>query len=287
MDSLHRYRKRLHLRHLLIGLLVWWSAMTLCYFALWLWADSQGIQGRSTGIALVQKYAKQLSVPLLDRDSSNIRFVLNEALAHEHVMLASVLDHQHAAVALVGSEAVFNPATRTREPQTEVLFWEVAFPKSDSWLGLQAPIQFADVPIGQLRLYVSGSDAGGARVVFAITAVASLLIIVLSYAASQFRIVRVAGLPSGEGADSAGEAAKPPREPQARCPLCGTSHPLSNRLFSPNGNWRTLQTKGHGRNDLRLLRDIDPGRTSGHPEAAQLRKKVILRCAEIIQKLTA
>ncbi|HHP7234811.1 MAG TPA: hypothetical protein ACFCUC_09285 [Desulfobacterales bacterium] len=275
------------MRHLLVGLLVWWLAMVLCYFAVYLWTDSRAGRGQDTAVALANQYAKRLSVPLLDRDAAGIHSILNEALAHERVLLASVFDHQNTAVALVGSETVFSAETSSAGLQHQVATWKVPLSQSDKWMGLQAPIHFADVPIGQIRLYVSDFGDGTPRVVFGITALASLLTIVLSFLASRFRIVRIDAGASKETVDSAAEEAATPRGPEIRCPLCGTLHPLSETLFNPNGSRRSSQRGGRGFAESGLPDEIDLRHSCDNQDVVHIRKKVILRCTEIIQKLTA
>lgn len=291
MDYPHRYLGRLNFRQLLIAIGVWWLAMLLCYFALYLWIDSRKTQSREIAIELIQNMAKNLSVPLLDRDTSTIQALLAQAMTGEGLLLATVFDHNNTTVALAGLDGAFDPQKTRTERNRRIQHWKAAIPDADAWTGYHAPIHFADVPIGRILVYVSGFRSEGPLAVFGLTALTSLLIIVVPFLASRYRITRMQPhrpqQPSDAGDDTGGTLSIK-KGTEIRCPLCGNLHPISGTVLSPNnGDRQTYTDKCFGGVVARTDSEIDLERPSGDKDLVYIRKKVILRCAEIIQKLTA
>lgn len=287
MDRSYRYPQRFTIRHLLIGLAGWWLVMTAGYFAIVVWADARSVDGSETGARLAGRFADQLSVPLLDRDFATMRAVLNKALANPGVLFASVFDHEKNPVAMAGIEDIFNAVDHPPGAGKSLSSWEGAFPDAHSWIGFQSPIYFAEVPIGRLQLYLSDTRSSQPRMLFALVAPLSLLLIVVPFLASRFRIVRAEEGGQNKTAGAVAAFAARPPEPAVRCPLCGSLQPVSDSVFGKNGHRRRQTANRSGRADRTLSGDIDLFRSSNHQDLYQIRKKVILRCAEIIQKLTA
>ena len=291
MESIRQLSSRLNWRYVFVGVVVWWLVMLIAYSLLSLRVNHLKNRLTKTGIELTTDLADLVSLPLLERDSQSIHRLLTEAAGKPGVFYASVVDHRNKVVAFTGTGHLMPDMTPTARSVEKVTIREGGFASHANIVNFVSDITYAGTKIGELFIGLSTPGAIKTRKIFALIAVGSgllllLLVILLRYQSIRETVKKI--LPS---TPSTARIETDAQGAPIACPLCGTRKPLSAALFKQSN------LDPHLKGGLTTQNvNMSPG-VAGSEKNAQtrscsddllwLKRRIVLRCAEIIKKLTA
>ena len=290
MESIRQLSSRLNWRYVFVGVLVWWLIMLIVYSILSLRVNHLKNRLTKTGTELTTQLADLVSLPLLEKDSPSIHRLLTEAAGKPGVFYASVVDHRNKVVAFTGTGHLMPDMPPNARSVEKVTVREGGFASHAKIVNFVSDITYAGTQIGELFIGMSTPGAVQTRNVFAIIAVISGLLLLLLVILFRYQSIRetlakrLPATPSTAGMETGAKG-----NPIA-CPLCGTRKPLSATLFKQSN------LDPHLTGGLTLQSgNVNPG-VAGSEKDAQtrsvsddllwLKRRIILRCAEIIKKLT-
>ena len=286
MDSIRQFGSRLSWRYVILGALIWWLVMLSAYSILSVHDNHLKHRLKSAGIELTKEFANLVSLPLLEKDSPSIHKLLTEAANRPGVFYASVVDHRNKVVAFTGTGHLMPDMTATAQPVENVSIQEGGFASHARIVNFVSDITYAGTKIGEIFIGLSTPKAIQTRKIFLIIAVVSglllLLLIVLfrypSIKASLTKIYRTS--PSATKIETSAKAVS------VDCPLCGTPKPLSASIFKQSTMDSLLTSKT-------IKQHVNVSGVADNPEKdakadnlSRLRRQIILRCTEIIKRLT-
>ena len=291
MDSIRRFANRINTRHLILVVAVWWLVMLVAYTIFTLRVNTLKGKLRETGVELTHEFSNLASLPLLEKNAQSISTLLTDAVNRTSVIYASVVDHRNKVVAFTGTGNLMPDRTDAVRSIEKVAMWEGGFASHARILNFVSDITYAGTKIGEIFIGLSSPETFQIRKQFTFIAVLSCLVLLFLIAAFRYHTIKTFLLKylnfnsSRSAIDSGSE------KTLMICPLCGTQLPFSGNLFN--------------RSDLnKFLKIGDPkhisnpggvadSRRPALPELAEredllrIRHQIILRCTEIIKKLTA
>ncbi len=291
MDSIQRFGNRLNTRHLILAVVVWWLVMLIAYSIITLRVNHHKNQLRKTGVEITHEFSNSVSLPLLEKNSQSIATLLTDAVNRTDVIYASVVDHRNKVVAFTGTGHLMPDRTEAARSIEKVAMWEGGFASHAKILNFVSDVTYAGTKIGEIFIGLSTPKTFQIRKQFIFIAVFSCLIFLLLIAVFRYQPIKTSLL-KYLNLNQSHTAIDPALQKTAIiCPLCGTQQPFSGKLFNQSGLDKFLasgpskQYSNPGgiadaeRPDLpELARKEDPSR---------IRRQIILRCTEIIKKLTA
>jgi hypothetical protein len=169
--------------------------------------------------------------------------------------------------------------------------WEGGFASHARILNFASDITYADTKIGEIFIGLSNPGSNQTQQKFAIIAVVSSLILLFLAIIFRYQSIRtflgkyINPSHSGTAMDSMA------KHPGITCPLCGTLKTPSDSLFSQSNLKKFLATGAlkHGVNDGNVAdhSENSPHKLAETEDFSLIRRRIILRCTEIIKKLTA
>jgi sensor histidine kinase regulating citrate/malate metabolism len=291
MDSIQRFANRLNMRHLIIVLIIWWLAMLIAYSIITLRVNHLKDKLRETGVEITLEFSNLVSLPLLERNSQSISTLLTDAANRTDVIYASVVDHRNKVVAFTGTGHLMPDRTEAAHSIEKVSMWEGGFASHAKVLNFVSDVNYAGTKIGEIFIGLATPETFQTRKQFNIIAVLSCLILLFLIAILRFQTIKTFLLkylnfkPSTAAMDSA------LKRTHINCPLCGTQQPFSDKLFNRSKLDKSLKIGGprHVSNPKGLAdakrTDLQEG--TGKEDLSWIRRRIILRCTEIIKNLTA
>ena len=291
MHLIRQFSSRLNWRYVILGVVVWWVAMLIAYSILSLRVNHLKVRLKNTGIELTNEFAKLVSLPLLEKDSQSIHRLLTEAAGRYGVFYASVVDHRNKVVAFTGTGHLMPALTQTARAVDKVSIQEGGFASHASIVNFISDITYAGTKIGEIFIGMSTPKAIQTQKIFMIIAIASglillILIILLRYQWIRAALPNMLQLGPSTGKGETGATATP-----VVCPLCGTRTSLSARIFKQSKLDPYLISGKTKPNDSANALTNNPEKATTpitrSDDIAWLKRRIILRCTEIIKKLTA
>jgi hypothetical protein len=282
----------MRLRHVIISLVVWGVVLGTAYLTTTIRIDRAKSKTRDAGIETIQELSKLVSLPLLDSNAQTIHAMLVYAAKKADIVHASVLDHQNEMVTLTGAEQVMpakNPAADSGE---HVSFWEGELPDHKKIFSFASDVIYSGTKIGRIHIALSTKEPLRIRNQFIIVAVLSFLVLLFLIVAIRY-FPGICAIPASltniyrrdHGSDVALENSL------IKCPLCGVQNPFSREVFKRSNFGRLLIIKASlnrsgagGDADLKGMRLSDLAKRD---DLSWFKRRILLRCAEIIKKLAA
>jgi hypothetical protein len=291
MDSIQRFGNRLNTRHLIIVLVIWWLAMLIAYSIITLRVNHLKDKLRETGVEITQEFSNLVSLPLLERNSQSISTLLTDAANRTDVIYASVVDHRNKVVDFTGTGHLMPDRTEAARSIEKVSMWEGGFVSHAKVLNFVSDVTYAGTKIGEIFIGLATPETFQTRKHFIFIAVLSCLILLFLIAVLRYQTIKTFLLkylnrsPSTAAMDSA------LKRTHINCPLCGTQQPFSGKLFKRSKLDKSLTT-GDPRHASNPKGFADARRTdlqegAGKEDFSWIRRRIILRCTEIIKNLTA
>ena len=290
MNSIQRFGNHLNTRYLIFGLVAWWLAMLIVYSVISLRINHRKDKLRQSGVEITNEFSKRVSLPLLEKNSQSIHALLTDAANKTDVIYASVVDHRNKVVAFTGTGHLMPDLTEGASSIEKVSIWEGGFASHARILNFVSDITYGGTKIGEIFIGLSTPESFQTQRTFAIIAVSSSLILLFLIVLLRYQSIRTfLGKSlnvnySNTAMDSmAGRSG-------IICPLCGTQNVSSDTLFSQS-NLDKFLVMGNSKNSA-YDGNID-GASKNNPQKhaktegfSWMRRQIILRCTEIIKKLT-
>lgn len=291
MDLIRQFGQRSTTRYLIFGLVIWWLAMFIGYSIIsFRTARVKNKIGKS-GVEIAHEFSKLVSLPLLEKEAQAIHSLLTDAAKKKDVVYASVVDHRNKVVAFTGTGRLMPELTEEARSIEQVSIWEGGFASHAKILNFAADVTYAGTKIGELFIGLSTTETAGAKNRYIIIAVSSCVVILLLFMVLRYPTIKtfvekyINREPSNPVRDSF------PKESLFHCPMCGTQKPFTENLFKQSNfdKFLTIGTSertpnvegvaGSKRIDLQELAKLE--------DLSWIRRRIILRCTEIINRLAA
>ena len=289
MDSIQRLGKRLSDRNLILLAVFWWLAMLVAYSVITLRVHQLNAQLRKSGVEITNAFSSRVSLPLLERNAQLIHSVLTDAAEQANVVYASVVDHRNTIVAFTGTGHLMPKMTDAVRAQEKVSMWEGGFAGHAKIFNFASDIIYAGTKIGEIFIGLSTPPSFQIRKQFIVLAVCSSLLLLFLIAVLRYQPIKTRLIRYFDSTHSNAENISSAKENLIVCPLCGSQKSLSNRLFKRANLDQFLKIgmsrqAAHDGNPMDLQK-IDSNEQSKTKDFSSIRRQIILRCTEIINKL--
>lgn len=290
MNSIQRLGNHLNTRYLIVGLAAWWLVMLIIYSVITLRTNHRKDKLRESGVEITNEFAKRVSLPLLEKNSQSIHKLLTDAANKSDVIYASVVDHRNKVVAFTGTGHLMPDMTEGASSIEKVSIWEGGFASHARILNFVSDITFGGTKIGEIFIGLSTPESFQTPKQFAIIAVSSSLILLLLVIIFRYQTIRTFLGKFFNLNNSNIEMDSIAKRSGITCPLCGTQNASSDTLFSKS-NIDKFLVMGKSKNSANdgdnagASKNI-PRKLAKTEDFSWMRRQVILRCTEIIKKLT-
>jgi hypothetical protein len=291
MNSIERFGNRLNTRNLIIGLVIWWLVMLIIYSILTLRVNRLKGELRQSGVDITHEFSNLVSLPLLENNSQSIATLLTDAANRTDVIYASVVDHRNKVVAFTGTGHLMPDMTAAARSVDKVSMWEGGFASHARILNFVSDITYAGTKIGEIFIGLSTPEMFQTRKQFIFIAVSSCLILLILVAVFRYQTIKAFMSKYLDFYRSGAASNITENGTLINCPLCGMQQPLSRKLFKQSslhkflstGDWK-LESNPGSNTDTKRLAMQEAEKTQ---DLSWIKRQIILRCTEIINKLAA
>jgi hypothetical protein len=282
----------MRLRHVIITLAVWGLVLGTAYIITAVRIDHAKNAVRDSGVEMISELSKLVSLPLLDSNAQTIHAMLVYAVKKTDMVHASVVNHQNEIVTFVGSEQVTPAIDLPVDLGGHVSLWEGELPDHMKIFGFASDVIYSGTKIGRIQIALSAEKLLRVSNQFIIVAVSSCLLVLLLIAAIRY-YPRIWAIPvrrmniyqRDQALDIALESSL------VTCPLCGAQKPFSEKLFTRSNFGRLLIIKASlnklGASGSAKRKGMRLSDLAKQDELSLFKRRILLRCAEIIKKLIA
>ena len=291
MDSIRQISDRLNWRYVILGVIIWWLAMLIVYSILSFRVNHIKDSLRDVGIASTNEFAKLASLPLLEKDSQAIHKLLTEAASRPGVFYASVVDHRNKVVAFTGTGHLMPDMTTTAHSAEKVSVQEGGFASHARIINFVSDITYGGTKIGEIFIGLSTPGAIQARKLFGIIAAISGLLLIGFVVLFRYPSIKSSLSKLLPPSRSSTEIETGAKGDSIVCPLCGSHKPLSAGIFKHTDIDPLLKSETKTSTATISAAEDNPEMIEPHfanpVDYSGLRRRIIIRCTEIIKKLTA
>lgn len=268
----------------------WGLILGVTYPLLVLQVAFQTDKAKRSGIELIQQLSKNMSLPLLEKNTTQLQAMLAEAGQKPGVLLAWAVDHQDNVVAFTVKDP-FLPFTKTSASQAgevEVRQTEESLPAA--YFNLVSPISYAGTRIGRVSLSLAPDTRSDFKTQFMRVLVLSGLLVLALIAALYHR--QIAGLASrmSDKRQQTLAAAADLTMSSFACPLCGQAQAFSKEALEPTSFDAQALVFSAGSESSRGTppggKGVFLNELGGREDLAWIKRRIILRCADIIRILS-
>jgi len=278
-------------RHLILGIVAWWILMALGYAITILRMEHINTSIQESGINTVNELAKHISVKLLEKDTQAIRRQLMDISKREEILYLAVSDHRDEIVAAAGAQNILPVRNDSVQKKDQITFWKGEFPNHKKIVSFAAEIHYAGTQIGEIYLALSAAKTVIIRNQFIIAAALSFLCILLIMLVLGWRKIKINPWLLKDFFGRRRQVSPKPDNHIIMCPMCGTKKTVNGDGFYHQHHYEKSIAKisNPAPNDEYHadLKGIDLSEIAKRQDLYWIKRQIILRCAEIIQKLTA
>lgn len=289
MDPIQRFGKHLSDRNLILVLVFWWLAMLIAYSIITLRVNHLKAQLRQSGIEITNTFSSRVSLPLLEKNSQSIHNLLTDAVNQANVVYASVVDHRNKVVAFTGTGHLMPDMTDAVRSVEKVSVWEGGFASHAKILNFASDIIYAGTKIGEIFIGLSTPESFQTKKQFTLIAVCSSLLLLFLIAFLRYPSIRNWLLRHFDSEHSNAANIATAKKNLVVCPLCGSQKALSAKLFRTSNLDKFLKNgilkQGAHQGDRIDSQNIDLHELTKTKDFSSIRRQIILRCTEIINKL--
>ena len=269
---------------LLWSLLIWFLVCSIVYALIWFKDDARKNRLARIGVDISKNISSQAGLPLLEKDARKLRQLLKEAAQKPNVVYASIIDHKNKLIAYTDQKQFFTLNQNSRNVMDKVNYWEVADINNKHVMNFTSDVTFGGTRIGETFISIAANQVTAIKQGFVLLAALSLLII--------FTIFII--LPPKGSHENFWKTFHTPfslkkREPQVQsmnyyeitCPLCARQNIFARDQFGNEklSQFPVLTLDNPGQQPI-FLQDI-----STRKELNWLKKRIVLQCLEIINKI--
>jgi len=290
MNSIQRLGNHLNTRYLIVGLAAWWLVMLIVYSVITLRINHRKGELRESGVEITNEFSKRVSLPLLEKNSHSIHKLLTDAANKTDVIYASVVDHRNKVVAFTGTGHLMPDMTEGASSIEKVSIWEGGFASHARILNFVSEITYGGTKIGEIFIGLSTPKSFQTQKAFATIAVSSSLILLFLIIILRYQSIKTFLGKSLNVNYSNTEMDSMAKRSVITCPLCGTPNAPCDTLFSQS-NLDKFLAMGNAKNsandgDIADSLKNNPQKLAKTEDFSWMRRQIILRCTEIIKKLT-
>ena len=290
MNSIQRLGNLLNTRYLILGLAAWWLVMLIVYSVITLRINHRKGELKESGVEITNEFSKLVSLPLLENNSQSLHKLLTDAANKTNVIYASVVDHRNKVVAFTGTGHLMPDVTEGARSVEKVSIWEGGFASHARIINFVSEITYGGTKIGEFFIGLSTPESFPAQKLFAILAIASSLILLFLLIILRYQSIRTFLGQFSKTSQSKIEVDSMTTHSGIACPLCGTQKTSSDTLLSQSNLDKFLASgdSQHGINDGDIAESSknNPRISPKSEDFSWIRRQIILRCTEIIKKLT-
>ena len=252
-----------------------WVLLAIVYGVLAIKTQQREQRLLKQGVTLVQSFTANAGLPLLEQDVKTLHHLLTEIGKQPQVLYASVVDHRNKIIAYTDAGQFFPERSKKTNKIEGIESWQ----DNDAMI-FAGPINFSQVPIGEIRLALSLSSITELKKIFGIIVFIAVAAMVILPIGLYFRQLI-------QWASELGYKRKQDGRIQLMvCPLCGQDADHGAAFCrgldmdrTPVFRFPSLTAGMDGALKLRLS-DIGTD-----PDLALVKERLIRQCAEIIRKL--
>ena len=290
MGKTQRKWVRINTRHLIWGIIAWWVLMAVAYFITTLRIEHLEYSLQDSGFNIIQELSNHVRVPLLERDAQAIRTLLVDAAKKAHVVYASVADHQNEIIAFAGGQQILPVADDAERKIVRITFWEGGIANHNQIVSFASDVNYSGTKIGEIYLALPAAEAEKIRNQFKNIAIYSILVLLLFIFLLRFRSIVAFPVKLRTYFRPSPRVDSKPETSLVTCAMCGTQKRFYSEIFNhshPDGIMRKkASTRGSKAGWPADSKGINLAELAKREDLLWVKRQVILRCAEIIQKLT-
>ena len=284
-------RAGFNFRHLIYGIAVWWIVMALGYTITVVRIEHIDTGIQESGINIVSELAKQISVKLLEKDTPAIRRQVMDVGKRKDILYLAVSDYRDEIVAVAGAQNIRPVRNDSVQKKDQITFWKGEFPNQKKIVSFTSGVHYAGTQIGEIYLALSAAKTVMVRNQFIIAAAVSFLCLLLFIVVLGWRKINVSPRLLKDFLRHRRQESPKPDNHVIMCPMCGTnkavnadgfchSHPYGKSIAKISNPAQNAECRTD-------LKGIDLSEIAERQDLDWIKRQIILRCAEIIQKLTA
>ena len=151
-----------------------WVLLAIIYGVLAIQTQRREQQLLNQGVKLVRSFIENAGLALLEQDVKTLHRLLAEIGQQPQVLYASEVDHKNKIIAYTDDDQFFPERGKKTDKVEGIESWQ----DKDAMI-FAGPINFSQVPIGEIRLALSMASIAGIKKIFAIIvfiAMASVII---------------------------------------------------------------------------------------------------------------
>ena len=290
MDSKNKDTGGIKKSRIFLSVAIWWLVIVIGYVMISFKIEKFKNHVTQSGVALLHEVIRKTSLPLLERDVTSLRKILQDVEKRPGVSYASIMDHKNKIIAYTDPNQLVPLKSERVSRSDHVSFWESSSSGHSRTINFSTDIIYAATQIGKFYLSYSADWINRMRYGFILISISSFVILVLVLTGLYFKDLRPI-----TGAWKTRYRLKGSFDPglfehsNMSCPLCGAEQPFSQECFSDINLDKFLFVKsmrdGFNPSGIRPLKGIRLSEVSNREDLGWLKRQVILRCTEIIKKL--
>jgi hypothetical protein len=269
---------------------IWWLVIVIGYVIISFKIEKFKNHITQSGVALLHEVTGKTSLPLLERDVTSLRKILQDVEKRPGVLYASIMDHKNKIIAYTDPNQLVPLKSEGVSSSDHVSVWEGSSNRHRRTINFSTDIIYAATRIGKFYLSYSADWINRIRYGFILISISSFIILVFVLTGLYFK-----------GFRPITDALKARYRPKVSftlafiensnmsCPLCGAEQPFSRERFSHINLDKFLIVKsvqdGFNPVGFRPLKGIRLSEVSNREDLGWLKRQVIFRCTEIIKKL--
>ncbi|MDL1967300.1 MAG: hypothetical protein LWW97_01810 [Deltaproteobacteria bacterium] len=286
MKLLKKNRNRL-----ILCIVVWWMCIAVFYMITASKISRVGKTISQSGVEMAKAFSSSVSLPLLELDMPTLSALLSEATSNSDIVYAAIIDHKNNIVAYTNVELIMSAMNESTRTVDQVSFWEGNSYDHKKNINFFSDVTYAETKIGEIYLAFSAAEIDKFKKRFGSVALSSftimLLVIIVLYYKELRSIVSKLRVAYRTQAGSMGIFVE---TTCIVCPLCGTNQPFSQEVFNCI-NLNKFKIIRSTNSELKPERsdkskDIFLSEIAKRKDLGWLKRQVIVRCIEIIKKLT-
>jgi len=290
MDIKKQDPDRIKKSRLFLCVAIWWLVIVIGYLIVSLKIEKINNDITQSGVALLHEVTGKTSLPLLERDVTSLRKILQDVEKRPGVSYASIIDHKNKIIAYTNPNQLLPVKSKRVSSSDHVSFWDGSSNRHSRTINFSTDIIYAGTRIGKFYLTYSADRINRIKYGFILIAISIFILLVFVLAGLYF-----GGL---KPITSALKTRYSPKVSFARgffenlnmsCPLCGAEQPFSREGFSDINLDKFLIVKsvqdGSNPDRFQPSKGILLSGVSNREDLGWLKRQVIFRCTEIIKKL--
>ena len=237
-------------------------------------------------------FSSRAGLPLLELDMPTLSALLSDSTSSSDIVYAAVVDYKNNVIAYTNVELIMSVKKKGALTVDQVSFWEGDSSDYKRIVNFSSDVTYAGTKIGEIYLAISAAEIDKLKRRFGFVALSSFTIMLLVIIVLYYKELRsIVGKLRAAYRSQAGSKGIFAETTCIACPLCGTNKPFSQEVFNCINLNRSRIIRSTN-SELKpggsdKSKDIFLSEIAKRKDLSGLKRQVIVRCIEIIKKLTA